>query len=64
MICPPDWRTVPTATSWCSCGRMRRAVGRRQVVELVADHNTHRTTCHHHTNRHPQATTTGRRAAA
>lgn len=48
---------VPTATSTCACGRDRSAVGRRRVLELIEDHNTHRDTC-------PLRTPTEGRAAA
>ncbi|MEU8872406.1 hypothetical protein AB0D24_14760 [Streptomyces javensis] len=45
ITAPPDWRAVPTATSKCSCGRDRSAVGRRRVLALIADHEAHKTTC-------------------
>lgn len=36
---------VPTATSRCSCGRDRSAVGKRRVLALTDDHAAHRTAC-------------------
>ncbi|MFJ3547938.1 hypothetical protein [Streptomyces sp. NPDC090114] len=36
---------VPTATSWCLCGRDRSAVGHRRVLALITDHTAHRDTC-------------------
>ncbi|MFE2440954.1 hypothetical protein ACFXDF_02580 [Streptomyces sp. NPDC059426] len=36
---------MPTATSTCSCGRDRSAVGRRKVLALIADHEAHKTAC-------------------
>ncbi|WP_405673741.1 hypothetical protein [Streptomyces canus] len=47
----PGRGTIPTATSWCACGRDRSAVGIRRVQALIADHTTHRDTC---TLRNPQ----------
>jgi hypothetical protein len=41
----PGRGAIPTATSWCACGRDRSAVGIRRVLALVADHDTHRTAC-------------------
>jgi len=40
---PPG--ATPTATSTCLCGRNRRAIGRRKVLDLIEDHTTHRDTC-------------------
>ncbi|MGW1557598.1 hypothetical protein ACWCQ1_13945 [Streptomyces sp. NPDC002144] len=61
---PVAWLTIrafrgatPTATSTCLCGRDRSAVGHRKVHALIADHETHRTTC-------PLRTTQERRNAA
>ncbi|MEU8454852.1 hypothetical protein [Streptomyces griseoaurantiacus] len=36
---------VPTATSWCACGRDRSAVGHRRVLALITEHNDHREHC-------------------
>ncbi|WP_329051636.1 hypothetical protein OG873_19580 [Streptomyces violaceus] len=36
---------VPTATSWCACGRDRSAIGKPRVLALIDDHNAHRTVC-------------------
>ncbi|MFF7161641.1 hypothetical protein ACFZBP_09665 [Streptomyces sp. NPDC008086] len=36
---------VPTATSWCACGRDRSAVGRARVLALIDDHAAHRDVC-------------------
>ncbi|WP_174248318.1 hypothetical protein [Streptomyces hoynatensis] len=44
-MAPPDWQTVPTARSWCVCGRDERVIGRRRVAALIADHTAHRDTC-------------------
>ncbi|MER6911135.1 hypothetical protein ABT354_05605 [Streptomyces sp. NPDC000594] len=44
-IVAPGRGTIPTATSRCACGRDRSAVGQRRVLELIADHTTHRTAC-------------------
>ncbi|MFJ3795758.1 hypothetical protein ACIPSJ_05690 [Streptomyces sp. NPDC090088] len=41
----PGHGAIPTATSWCACGRDRSAVGIRRVLALAADHDAHRTTC-------------------
>ncbi|MFB7515721.1 hypothetical protein [Streptomyces sp. NPDC056144] len=40
-----DRRAMPTARSWCSCGRDLQAFGHRQIAQLVADHTAHRSTC-------------------
>ncbi|MFE5122916.1 hypothetical protein [Streptomyces sp. NPDC056669] len=45
ITAPPDRRATPTATSKCAGGRDRSAVGRRRVLALIADHETHKTTC-------------------
>ncbi|WP_234048323.1 hypothetical protein [Streptomyces liliifuscus] len=39
------YRAVPTATSWCACGRDRNATGDADVWALIADHEAHRDTC-------------------
>ena len=36
---------VPTATSWCACGRDRSAVGHAPCAALIDDHEAHRDTC-------------------
>ncbi|MFC8431648.1 hypothetical protein [Streptomyces sp. NPDC057253] len=36
---------TPTATSTCLCGRDRSAVGKRQVLALITDHEDHRANC-------------------
>lgn len=41
----PGRGAIPTATSWCACGRDRSAVGIRRVLALVTDHDVHRTAC-------------------
>ncbi|MEW2345807.1 MULTISPECIES: hypothetical protein [Streptomyces] len=48
---------VPTATSWCACGRDRSAVGHRRVLALITEHNDHREHC-------PLRSSQGGRAAA
>ena len=55
-IVAPGRATVPTATSRCSCGRDRSAVGQRQVLALIDDHTAHRAMC-------PLLTSEGRDAA-
>ncbi|RBM06620.1 hypothetical protein DEH69_26405 [Streptomyces sp. PT12] len=45
VYAPPDWQVVPTAHSWCQCGRDERAIGRKRVAALVAAHTAHRDTC-------------------
>ncbi|WP_432193749.1 hypothetical protein [Streptomyces sp. bgisy027] len=44
-ISAPGRGAIPTATSWCACGRDRSAVGIRRVLALVTDHDSHRTAC-------------------
>ncbi|MEU2507640.1 hypothetical protein ABZ621_23425 [Streptomyces sp. NPDC007863] len=36
---------MPTAHSWCSCGRDLKAFGHHKVAQLIADHDRHRTQC-------------------
>ncbi|MFF9840372.1 hypothetical protein [Streptomyces sp. NPDC013740] len=36
---------LPTAHSWCSCGRDLKAFGHRQIERLAADHVQHRSQC-------------------
>ncbi|MER5183575.1 hypothetical protein ABT009_35400 [Streptomyces sp. NPDC002896] len=36
---------TPTATSWCTCGRDRSAIGHRKVLVLIDDHAAHRDVC-------------------
>jgi hypothetical protein len=36
---------VPTATSWCRCGRDRSAVGRTRVLALIEEHTAHSECC-------------------
>ncbi|MFE0251760.1 hypothetical protein [Streptomyces sp. NPDC059010] len=44
-ICAPLSGATPTATSKCLCGRDRSAVGRKRVLALIADHESHRDAC-------------------
>ncbi|MDT0380290.1 hypothetical protein RM572_16170 [Streptomyces sp. DSM 42041] len=44
-ITAPGRGAVPTAHSWCACGRDRSAVGHRKVPALVEEHTAHRTAC-------------------
>ncbi|MFF8843795.1 hypothetical protein ACF08N_13915 [Streptomyces sp. NPDC015127] len=44
-ISAPGRGAIPTATSRCTCGRDRSAVGHRQVHALIADHTAHRDLC-------------------
>ncbi|MER5938458.1 hypothetical protein ABT121_14175 [Streptomyces sp. NPDC001928] len=39
------YRGIPTARSWCSCGRDRTVLGADAVRELVDAHAYHRTVC-------------------
>lgn len=36
---------VPTATSKCTCGQDRSAIGHRKVLVLIEDHTAHRDIC-------------------
>ncbi|MEU1792962.1 hypothetical protein [Streptomyces californicus] len=36
---------MPTAHSWCSCGRDLKAFGHQQIARLADDHARHRTQC-------------------
>jgi hypothetical protein len=36
---------TPTATSRCACGWDRSAIGHRRVLDLIAAHADHRSTC-------------------
>ncbi|MBB4892390.1 hypothetical protein FHS39_001401 [Streptomyces olivoverticillatus] len=36
---------TPTATSKCLCGRDVSAIGQRNVLALIADHEAHRDLC-------------------
>ncbi|MET9412648.1 hypothetical protein ABZY03_00400 [Streptomyces klenkii] len=54
-ICAPRG-AVPTATSWCVCGRDRSAIGHAKVLALAEDHAAHRALC-------PLRTAEGRNAA-
>ncbi|MFI8767300.1 hypothetical protein ACIGN6_20630 [Streptomyces sp. NPDC053792] len=36
---------MPTAHSWCSCGRDLKAFGHKQVARLADDHARHRNQC-------------------
>lgn len=44
-VTAPGHGAVPTATSKCLCGRDRSAVGHSNVLALIEEHRTHRTTC-------------------
>jgi hypothetical protein len=59
VVAPPSWQAVPTARSRCECGWDIRAIGRRRVLALIADHDAHRDACPLRT-----AAETGRRRAA
>lgn len=49
------YRAIPTATSWCACGRDRSAEGDADVWALIADHEAHRDTCPFHTHHEGRA---------
>ncbi|MCX5225843.1 hypothetical protein [Streptomyces sp. NBC_00233] len=36
---------LPTAHSWCSCGRDLKAYGHKQAARLATDHAGHRAEC-------------------
>ncbi|MFB7280142.1 hypothetical protein ACFCZV_23775 [Streptomyces hydrogenans] len=36
---------MPTAHSWCSCGRDLKAFGHHKVAQLTDDHTRHRSLC-------------------
>ncbi|WP_327414426.1 hypothetical protein [Streptomyces sp. NBC_01233] len=58
IVAPPSFSAPVRASSWCSCGYERTAIGRPAVLQLVQAHDDHRTAC-------PRLTTTheGRAAA-
>ncbi|MFB6628918.1 hypothetical protein ACFCWY_03425 [Streptomyces sp. NPDC056362] len=41
----PGRNAMPTAHSWCSCGRDLKAFGHQQIARLADDHARHRTQC-------------------
>jgi hypothetical protein len=43
IAAPTSWMRVFLAESWCSCGRHRKARGKADVLQLIADHTAHRT---------------------
>ncbi|MEU1458993.1 hypothetical protein [Streptomyces avermitilis] len=45
ITAPASWSVTPSAHSWCTCGYERRAIGRAAVLQLVAAHAEHHTTC-------------------
>ncbi|MFD6496211.1 hypothetical protein [Streptomyces sp. NPDC060188] len=45
IVAPPSWSVTPSARSWCTCGYERHAIGRAAVLQLVAAHGEHRTSC-------------------
>ncbi|MGW3633692.1 hypothetical protein ACWD7F_26635 [Streptomyces sp. NPDC005122] len=45
IVAPPSWGVTPSARSWCACGYERQAIGRAAVLQLIAAHGEHRTTC-------------------
>lgn len=36
---------MPTAHSWCSCGRDLKAFGHHKAAALIVDHDRHRSLC-------------------
>ncbi|QGV79785.1 hypothetical protein [Streptomyces ficellus] len=44
-ITAPGRGTVPSARSWCLCGRDRFTTGHNRVLALIDDHDHHRTHC-------------------
>ncbi|MGW3102772.1 hypothetical protein [Streptomyces sp. NPDC001100] len=45
ITAPPSWGVTPSARSWCTCGYDRQAIGRAAVLQLIAAHGEHHTTC-------------------
>lgn len=45
IVAPPSWSVTPSARSWCTCGYERQAIGRAAVLQLIAAHEEHRTSC-------------------
>ncbi|MFF4555388.1 hypothetical protein [Streptomyces sp. NPDC001422] len=45
ITAPPSWSVTPSARSWCTCGYERHAIGRAAVLQLIAAHGEHRTSC-------------------
>ncbi|WP_269854271.1 hypothetical protein [Streptomyces sp. RPT161] len=45
VTAPSDRQAIPSATSWCQCGRYRTATGRTNVLRLVEAHTAHREHC-------------------
>ncbi|MFF7204245.1 hypothetical protein [Streptomyces sp. NPDC008141] len=45
VVAPPSWSVTPSARSCCTCGYERQAIGRAAVLQLVAAHGEHRTSC-------------------
>ncbi|MFF7438695.1 hypothetical protein [Streptomyces sp. NPDC008122] len=41
----PGRNAMPTAHSWCSCGRDLKAFGHQQITRLTDDHARHRDRC-------------------
>ncbi|WP_202527792.1 hypothetical protein [Streptomyces sp. SID5770] len=41
----PGRNALPTAHSWCSCGRDLKAFGHQQIARLTDDHTQHRAQC-------------------
>ncbi|MFF2999576.1 hypothetical protein ACFVTC_34295 [Streptomyces sp. NPDC057950] len=45
IVAPPSWGVTPSARSGCACGYERQAIGRADVLQLIAAHGEHRATC-------------------
>ncbi|WP_406512742.1 hypothetical protein OG851_27095 [Streptomyces sp. NBC_00161] len=45
IVAPPSFSDPARARSWCACGYERTAIGRPGVLQLVQNHNQHRTVC-------------------
>ncbi|WP_412076712.1 hypothetical protein ACLF6K_15830 [Streptomyces xanthophaeus] len=45
IVAPPSFGAPARARSWCACGYERTAIGRPGVLQLVQNHNQHRTVC-------------------
>ncbi|MFD9572895.1 hypothetical protein ACFWBI_24005 [Streptomyces sp. NPDC059982] len=43
----PGPGVTPTVRSWCACGRDLFAAGQTRALDLIADHERHRTACPH-----------------
>ncbi|MEV5947187.1 hypothetical protein, partial [Streptomyces sp. NPDC051993] len=45
IVAPPSWTAQARAHCWCVCGFERDAIGRAAVLQLIAAHSEHLTSC-------------------